>query len=192
MNLVERKKPSFRLHLGNLQHFSDPNPGDPQDPPTPPESPTPPTPTHTDEDVQRMISEALAKAKAEANEKAEKERQEAERKELVEKEKFKELYENLQQQLGEEKVKALDAKKETILVSAGYSAEQIVLIKDLLKGETDEDLKQSLESVKLAVLPLNNGADPSPGNPRRGNPEPKDLTDVGRDMYARLKANGKL
>ncbi|WP_242264886.1 hypothetical protein [Bacillus cereus group sp. BfR-BA-01422] len=192
MKLVERKKTSFRLRLGNLQHFSDPNPGDPQDPPNPPEPPIPPTPTHTDEDVQRMIDEALAKAKAEADEKAEKERQEAERKELEEKEQFKKLYENLQQQLDEEKAKSLDAKKETILVSAGYSAEQIVLIKDLLKGETDEDLKQSLESVKLVVLPLNNGADPSPGNPKRGNPEPKDLTDVGREAYARLKANGKL
>ncbi|MFB5588473.1 hypothetical protein ACE41I_17425 [Bacillus cereus] len=179
--------PKVNSKYGFLQYFSDPNPN-----PEPPNPPEPPTPTHTDEDVQRMIDEALAKAKAEADEKAEKERQEAERKELEEKEQFKKLYENLQQQLDEEKAKSLDAKKETILVSAGYSAEQIVLIKDLLKGETDEDLKQSLESVKLAVLPLNNGADPSPGNPKRGNPEPKDLTDVGREAYARLKANGKL
>ncbi|KEK22477.1 hypothetical protein BAGA_18900 [Bacillus gaemokensis] len=181
--------PKANSEYGFLQFFSDPNPGDPQDPPTPPE---PPTATHTDEDVQRLIGEALAKAKAEADEKAAKERQEAERKELEEKEQFKKLYENLQQQLNEEKGKALEAKKETILVSAGYAPEQIVLIKDLLKGESDEDLKQSLESVKLAVLPLGSGVDPSPGNSKRDNPEPKDLADVGRELYARLKANGKL
>jgi hypothetical protein len=187
MKLAERKKKSLRLRLENLQYFSDPNPN-----PEPPNPPEPPTPTHTDEDVQRMIDEALAKAKAEANEKAEKERQEAEQERLKEKEDYKKLYENMQQQLTDEKSKALEAKKETILVSAGYAPEQINLIKDLLKGESDEDLKESLESVKLAVLPLGSGADPSPGNSKRDNPEPKDLADVGRDMYARLKANGKL
>ncbi|EOV9528755.1 hypothetical protein JC777_14805 [Bacillus cytotoxicus] len=183
MKLVNRKKTSFRLRLGNLQHFSDPNPGDPQDPPTP---------KHTDEDVQRMIDEALAKAKAEADEKAEKERQKAEQERLKEKEDYKKLYENLQQQLAQQKAKALDAKKEAILASANYAPEQIVLVKDLLKGETDEELQQSLESVKSVVLPLGSGADPSPGNSKRDNPEPKDLADVGRELYARLKANGKL
>lgn len=189
MRLIDQKKASFRLRLGNLQHFSDPEPGGPQDPPTPPE---PSTPKHTDEDVQRMIDEALAKAKAEADEKAEKERQEAERKKLEEQEKYKALYENLQQQVEEQKAKAVDAKKEAILAGANYAPEQIVLVKDLLKGESDEELKQSLESVKSVVLPLGSGADPSPGNPRRGNPEPEDLADVGRDLYAKLKADGKL
>ncbi|WP_242015987.1 hypothetical protein [Bacillus sp. EE-W1] len=161
MKLVERKKPSFRLHLGNLQHFSDPNPSDP---PNPPEPPTPPTPTHTDEDVQRLVAEALAKAQREADEKAEKERQEAERKKLEEQEKYKELYETLEKQLADEKVKALDAKKEALLVGSGYSAEQVVLLKGLLNGETDEQLNQSLETVKVTLLPKGNGADPNPGN----------------------------
>ncbi|MDA2638219.1 hypothetical protein ABEY48_20655 [Bacillus mycoides] len=192
MKLVERKKPSFRLHLGNLQHFSDPNPGDPQDPPNPSEPPTPPTPTHNDEDVQRMISDALARAKREADEKAEKERQEAERKKLEEQEKYKELYETLEKQLADEKVKALDAKKETLLVGAGYSAEQVVLLKGLLNGETDEELNQSLETVKVTLLPKGNGADPNPGNHQRQTPSPTDPAEKGKSAFQRLKEKGKI
>lgn len=177
--------PKVNSKYGFLQFFSDPNP----EPPVPND---PPKPTHTDEDVQRMIAEALAKAKVEADEKAEKERLEAERKNLEEQEKYKELYQNLEKQVADEKVKTLDAKKETLLVGAGYAPEQVVLVKGLLKGDSEDELKASLESVKQVILPLNTGADPSPGNPRRGNPEPKDPADVGRNLYAELKAKGKL
>ncbi|PFP97698.1 hypothetical protein COK06_13230 [Bacillus cereus] len=197
MTLSKKKKstklftPKVNSKYGFLQFFSDPNP----EPPVPNNQPAPNAPlkpTHTDDDVQRMIAEALAKAQEEADAKAEKERQEAERKNLEDQEKYKELYLNLEKQVADEKVKTLDAKKETLLVGAGYAPEQVVLVKDLLKGDSEDELKVSLESVKQVILPLGTGADPSPGNPRRGNPEPKDPTDVGRNLYAELKAKGKL
>ncbi|HDR4551329.1 hypothetical protein [Bacillus cereus] len=183
--------PKVNSKYGFLQFFSDPNPATtvPNDPPAPNDQPKA---THTDEDVQRMITEALAKAQAEAEAKAEKERQEAERKNLEEQEKYKELYQNLEKQVADSEAKALDAKKETLLVGAGYAPEQVVLVKDLLKGNSEDELKASLESVKQVILPLGTGADPSPGNSKRFNPEPTDPTDVGRNLYAELKAKGKL
>ncbi|HDR6289508.1 TPA: hypothetical protein QCU33_005658 [Bacillus cereus] len=183
--------PKVNSKYGFLQFFSDPNPEPPvpNDPPAPND---PPKPTHTDEDVQRMIAEALAKAQAEADAKAEKERQEAERKNLEEQEKYKELYQNLEKQVADEKVKTLVAKKETLLVGAGYAPEQVVLVKDLLKGDSEDELKASLESVKQVILPLNTGVDPNPGNHQRGTPNPIDPSERGKSAFQRLKEKGKI
>ncbi|RWQ69811.1 hypothetical protein [Bacillus cereus] len=183
--------PKVNSKYGFLQFFSDPNPEPPvpNDPPAPND---PPKPTHTDEDVQRMIAEALAKAQAEADAKAERERQEAERKNLEEQEKYKELYQNLEKQVADEKVKTLDAKKETLLVGAGYSEDQVALLKGLLTGDTDDELKQSLETIKSTLAPKGNGADPSPGNPPRQPPNPIDPADKGKSAFQRLKEKGKI
>lgn len=177
--------PKVNSKYGFLQFFSDPNP----EPPVPND---PPKPTHTDEDVQRMISEALAKAQAEADAKAEKERQEAERKNLEEQEKYKELYQNLEKQVADSEAKALDAKKETLLVGAGYSEDQVVLLKGLLTGDTDDELKKSLETVKATLAPQGNGADPNPGNHKRDTPNPIDPSERGKSTFQRLKEKGKI
>lgn len=149
----------------------------------------------TQADIDRIVKERLDRANKKKEDAIQKERDDAERKRLEEEGEYKELADKLQEQLDAYKGDALKAKKESLLVKAGYSEEQIGVVAKLLEGESDEELTASLEEVKVAITPKGSEkkyADPSAGNPKKDDPKPADLTDKGRDAVKRLRERGKI
>ena len=100
---------------------------------------------------------------------------------------FKTLYEQAQEQLTAVKADALNAKKNALLVQAGYSDEQTLLVNRLVDGETDAEIAQSIALLKATIPAQGEYADPSPMNGQRDTPTPTDPTDVGRSMFQRLR-----
>ena len=208
MELVKPKLMSL-----DLQYFAEGG-TDPQDPPTnqpepnttqvpqgePGASPTGgnpvnnPEPTFTQADIDRIVKERLAREQKKREEALEAERKEAERKRLEEEQKYKDLYESLQKDLETQRATALQAKKESLLVKAGYSDEQATTLSRLLEGEDDDALTTSLEGVKKLFPPAKEKTygDPSPGNGGKQTPPKKNLADKGKSQYERLKAIGKI
>lgn len=186
MTIIEPKKTQLPLKL-DLQFFAqDPPPADPPgtDPQDPPADPPKPEPKFTQEDLDRIVKERLARAKQKADE-------EAERKRLEEENKFKELYDKtkadldeIQTQLKQREVK--DAQTAAIL-AAGYTAEQVEGVRRFLTGETADEFTAGIEEAKKFIPVGVQGADPSPGNPPRVDPQPKNDEEYGRSMFARLR-----
>lgn len=198
----------------DLQHFSqgeqtdppaNPEPTEPTEVPQAPNAPAgpndtagdpvnSPAPAFTQEDIDRIVKERLAREQKKREEAIEKEREEAERKRLEEEQKYKELYEAMKSDLEAQRTTALQAKKETLLVKAGYSDEQAVTLSKLLEGEDDSALSESLDGVKKLFPPTKEKGygDPNPGNGGKQTPAPKNLKDKGKSQYERLKAIGKI
>lgn len=145
------------------------------------------------EEINRIIAERLARERK--KQEAEKKRleEEAERKRLKEQGEYKELAEKYQQELESLKSELLTAKKVSLLKDAGYTDEQAELFKDLLQGESDEELITSLETLKKANPPVKSTyVDPSLGNGGRNEPEKLTGDEIGRSAYQRLKQLGKI
>lgn len=155
--------------------------------------------TFTQEELDAIISDRLARERKKQDEKEQKLRDEAERKRLEEQGEFKELADKRQEEidrlqalLDSQKADALKAKKEAALVSAGYSEEQVGLLTKLVEGETEEEIKASLDLLKTTVPPAKPYADPGVGNGQKQEPKKKDLQDKGKSAYQRLKEKGKI
>lgn len=151
--------------------------------------------TFTQADVDALIAKRLERERKKAEEKAERERKEREKEQLKEQEKYKELYENLQKELAEKEAKILEAKKETMLLGAGYTAEQVERYAKYLTGETEEELAEALETLKADIPPkqAKQGVDPATqGNGQKKDPKQKDPYEVGKSVIERLKASGRL
>lgn len=151
--------------------------------------------TFTQADVDRIVKERLEREKKKREEAIQKERDEAERKRLEEQGEYKELAEKLQAQLDAYKEDALKAKKEALLVKAGYSDKQVGVVYKLLEGETDEELEASLAEVVEAVTPESKAkkyADPSAGNGKKSVPDTRGADEVGKSLFQRLKTSGKI
>jgi len=146
----------------------------------------------TQEDVDRIVKERLDREKKKREEAVKKEREEAEKKLLEEQAQYKELADKYREELEAIKAEALTAKKESILAKAGYSDEQAKLLSKLLEGETDEELADSLKTLQATIPPKQTYVDPSVGNGEKEKPEQKDGTDIGKSMFERLKAKGKI
>lgn len=202
--LVNEKENLLTLDLQFFGGDPEPNPTVPQDPPADPE-PTPnnltggdpatnPEAKFTQADIDRILKERLEREKRKRDEALEAERKESERKRLEEEQKYKELYEGLQKDLEAQRATALQAKKESLLVKAGYSDEQATTLSKLLEGENDDDLATSLENVKTLFPPKKEKeyGDPSLGNGGRQAPKKSPLEDKGRDIVKRLKEKGKI
>lgn len=146
--------------------------------------------------VDAMIKERLARQQKKFDDEKEAARAEAERKEREKNEEYKALYESAQAELDrartEAKTAALNATKTQLLVEAGYSAEQLARVSKYVIGEDEDAIKASIAEVIADMPPKANGVDPNPGNGRKPDPKPGDLTDVGKTQYERLKAAGKL
>lgn len=198
MELKDNKvfKPYMPL---DIQFFAegDPPTDPPQDPPTDPPA-TPPTPegagkTFTQEDVDRIVKERLEREKRKADEKAEQARKEAERKALEEQGKYKEMYEALQKDLQAQKAQVLEARKETLLLGAGYTQEQANRYKKFLTGETEEELATALTALIEDIPPKASGVDPAThGNGQRQTPPAEEPYAFGKSIYERLKKSGRL
>jgi hypothetical protein len=184
------KKP-YLLRL-DLQHFAE---GDPVDPPAEP-TPAPSPKTFTQEELDKIVADRLARERRKADELLAKEREEAERKKLEEQNEFKSLYEKTQAELEQIRKDAeltkLDAFTTKLLVDAGYIGEQLERVRKYVKGTNEDELKSSLEELKQDIPPKTRGVDPSTGNPAKPQPKPTDLADEGRSLYERLKAAGKI
>jgi hypothetical protein len=124
--------------------------------------------------------------------KIKKAQEEAEKAKLEEQNEYKKLYEQAQQELAQIKEAALNAKKDALLAKAGYSDEQIALLRNSITGGTDEEISQSVSQLTAVIPPKPNYVDPSPMNGERDKPEPVDERSIGIDLFKRLKAKGKI
>jgi hypothetical protein len=121
-----------------------------------------------------------------------KEREEAERKRLEEEGKYKEIAESLQAKLDAIQGDALKAKKEALLVKAGYTEDQVAKYLKYVDGSNDDELTQAVEALKADIPPKPRYADPGVGNGAKQEPKKTDLQEKGKTMYQRLKEKGKI
>ncbi|QOT13725.1 hypothetical protein JNUCC32_31045 (plasmid) [Paenibacillus sp. JNUCC32] len=146
--------------------------------------------------VDAMIKERLARQQKKFDDEKAAAKAEAERMEREKNEEYKRLYQDAQAELDrartEAKTAALNATKTQLLIEAGYSAEQLARVSKYVIGEDEDAIKASIAEVIADMPPKANGVDPNPGNGRKPDPKPGDLTNVGKTQYERLKAAGKL
>lgn len=149
--------------------------------------------TFTQAELEVIIAERLAREKRKAEQKAEEARKEAERKALEEQGKYKEMYEELLQEIEAQKAQALEIRKETLLLGAGYTQEQAERYKKYLTGSTDEELAEALETLKADIPPAPKYVDPvSLGNGRKTEPQQVDPAEYGKSLFAKLKQKGRI
>lgn len=178
----------FRYSL-NLQTFAEEL--------TPEPEPTPePGKSFTQAELDRIVTERLARQQKKFDDDKTAAQEDAERKQREQNEEYKTLYESTQTELdrvrGEAKSATLNALKTQLLAEAGYSADQLSRISKYVVGDDEDAIKASIDEVKADMPPKACGVDPNPGNGRKPDPKPGDLTDVGKTQYERLKAAGKL
>ncbi|MEC0370039.1 hypothetical protein [Paenibacillus chibensis] len=190
---MEHEPKRFRLPL-NLQLFAEGDPADPD-----PQDPAPKKVEFTAEQqaaVDALIKDRLARERKKFDDEKNAAQAEAERKEREKNEEYKALYESAQAELDrartEAKTAALAATKTQLLVEAGYSAEQLARVSKYVIGEDEDAIKASIAEVIADMPPKANGVDPNPGNGRKPDPKPGDLTDEGKALFERLKAAGKI
>lgn len=122
----------------------------------------------------------------------EKDKKEARLKELEEQEKYKELYEEAMSKIEAEKEARKESDKKSALTDAGYTEEQIGFMLKLVEGDTEEEYKKSIETLKNTFPVQKTYVDPSPDNGGRRTPKPIDGEDYGKDMFKKLFEKGKL
>lgn len=192
---MEQKRLRELLRL-NLQHFAEPEESKSEESETNTVEEPENNPTETEEEItftpeqqakiDRIFTERLAREKRKREEAVKKAEQEAEQKRLEENNEFKELYEQTKTQLETFKTDALRTKKESLLVKAGYSENQVPLFSKLLDGETDEELSASLEQLKEVNPPSKKYVDPSLGNWQKQKPSEVDPYQAGRERARKL------
>ena len=160
------------------------------------QEPKEPEKTFTQADIDRILTERLARERKKFDDEKAAAQAEAERKEREKNEEYKALYESAQAELdrarADAKAAELTAVKTRLLVEAGYTAEQLARVSKYVVGEDEDAIKASVAEVIADMPPKASGVDPNPGNGRRQEPKPGDLTDEGRALYERLKQSGKL
>lgn len=125
-------------------------------------------------EMDRIIQERLARERRIQQEKQEKERQK-------EQGEYKELYEATQKEL-RDKVVHIEMSK------AGYTDDQVERLSEYIKGTTDDEIKQSLQTFMEDVPPKKVERTEPGGRPAGGTtPPPKDGKDVGRELYKAIK-----
>lgn len=176
----------YRLPL-NLQLFAE---GDPEPTPNPE-----PEKTFTQADLDRIVTERLARERKKFEDEKTAAQEEAERKQREQNEEYKTLYESAQTELdrvrNDAKTAELGALKTRLILAAGYGADQLDRVSKYVTGEDEDAIKASIDEVKADMPPKAIGVDPNPNNGGKPNPKPGDLTDVGKAQYDRLKALGK-
>lgn len=149
--------------------------------------------TFTQAELEAIVKDRLAREKRKADEKAEEARKEAERKALEDQGKYKEMYEALQKDLAAKDAQVVEVRKQSLLLAAGYTQEQVDRFIKYLVGATDDEINISLETLKADIPPTGNYVDPSnKGNQQRQQQDQKDPYEYGKDVFARLKASGRI
>lgn len=137
--------------------------------------------------VDAIVADRLAREKRKQSEAEEAVRIAAEEKALIESGKYKDLAEARAKELERLHAERLDAKREALLLKAGYDAAQVERYKKFLVGKTDEELEATVDGLKEDIPPRAKFVDPTPGNGGRQQPPPEDETEIGRAAYKRLK-----
>lgn len=150
--------------------------------------------TFTQAELEAIVKDRLAREKRKADEKAEQARKEAERKALEEQGNYKEMYKQLQKDLAEKDKAVLEIKKETLLLGAGYTQEQVDRYKKYVNGTTEEELATALEVLKADIPPnASNYVDPATqGNGQRQQQQQQDPTEYGKNLFKKLKEKGRI
>lgn len=155
--------------------------------------------TFTQAELDAIISDRLARAKKKQDDAEQAIKDAAEKKRLEEQGDFKALadarqleVDRLQALIDSQTADVLQAKKESLLSKAGYKDDQIEVFVGLVTGETDDELKASLDRIKAVSPPAKGYADPGTGNGRKDEPKKKDLHEKGKTAYQRLKEKGKI
>ena|SRR5690606_21535846 len=183
---METNKPNW-LRL-NLQHFAEgeddtPTPDEPAKDEKPTETETPKI-EFTQAELDALVQDRLARDRKKREE-------EAERKRLEEESEYKTLYEQAQQKIAEIETQAqsdaLKAKKQALLIEAGYTADKLADALEFIKGEDEDSLKASVERFIKLAPPTPTYVDPSAGNGPKDTPEQKDATEYGHELFARIK-----
>ncbi len=122
----------------------------------------------------------------------EKEQAKKERQELEKQNEYKTLYEQAQQEVANIKADALNAKKDALLSKAGYTEEQVEVLRSIIFGESDEEIAKAIEDLTGVISPKNNYIDPTPLGGGSGKPKPTDQEELGRNAVTRVLNKIKL
>lgn len=122
----------------------------------------------------------------------EKEQEAAQRKELEEKEDYKKLYEQALQQAEQSRQESLKVSKSHALLKAGYADEQAKLLVNLVEGEDDETIAESIKRIQATIPVQDNYADPSAFNGAKAKPKTVDAEELGRNAVSRVLHKIKL
>lgn len=182
------EQPKF-LRL-DLQTFAEPNP-EPAPTPEPEPSPTPAEPQYTQADIDRIVGERLAREKAKTDKVIAEAQAEAERKKLEEASEFKALYEaeKLAREQVEEKSRkdALETKKQTLLIGAGYDVEKLPDLLGFITGDDEDAIVASVERFKTVAPPVPAYVDPAAaGGGGRRQPAQDDGYEAARERARKL------
>lgn len=147
-------------------------------------------PKYTQADIDRIVGERLAREKAKAEKAIADAKAEAERKKLEEANEFKALYEAekaaREQEAQERQAERLETQKKSLLLEAGYSADALADLLELVTGDSDETVKASVERL-VRIAPPKNPADPAvSGGGQRQQATQKDATDYGRELFKKV------
>lgn len=125
--------------------------------------------------------------------KIERQQQAEETRQLEEQNEYKTLYNQALDTIKQAEADALTQKKESLLTKAGYNEAQIDKLSKLVDGDDEETIKASIESLKETFpVAAKKYADPSVGNDKGTTPEQVEGEDIGRKLFDRLLANGKI
>lgn len=113
-------------------------------------------------------------------------KKEDERKQLEAQQKYKELYEKEKERNEQNAIEALNAKKDFMLSRAGYSEEQAGFLRKLVEGESDEEIKESIETLKASFPTKSEAVDPSAMNGHRDKHESKGGEGFGKSLYDKV------
>lgn len=144
--------------------------------------------TFTQSDVDKMIKDRLARADKKKEQAIQKEREESDRKKLEEQEEYKALAETYKEELAAMKASALEAKKDSLLVKAGYGEDKIERLRKYVSGNNEEEIEESITQLKEDIPPAPQYVDPSMMmNGAKDKPEHADPTEIGVSAWERIK-----
>ena len=118
--------------------------------------------------------------------------EEAKRKELEEQNEYKALYEQALQEKEQARLEALLISKSHALLKAGYADEQAKLLVNLVEGEDDETIAESIKRIQATIPVQDNYADPSAFNGAKAKPKTVDAEELGRSAVSRVLHKIKL
>ena len=148
-------------------------------------------PKFTQADLERIVGERLAREKAKTQKQIDDAKQEAERLKLVEANEYKSLYEQSQARVAEIEASAqaerLNAKKQSLLLEAGYPADKLADLLDFVTGDDEEAVKASVEKLARVAPPKAAPIDPAVSGGNRQTPKQDDGTEASKAMYDRIK-----
>jgi len=124
--------------------------------------------------------------------KIEREQADKERKELEEQNRYKELYEEALKTIETQKENDVKRTKESLLKDVGYSDGQISRLVKLVDGDTEEEIKASIDELKADFPVPKKYADPSAGNGQGRSPEQVEGEEIGHKLFDRLLSSGRI